>query len=97
MRILHRSCFVTLRGMPRPARRTAVSAMWVGVLMSSVVLAEMHWAAALATIGLGAIGTLSIVLEGEEFDGGHGDEFNTEGTEPRRTHGEELQNNLKAA
>jgi uncharacterized membrane protein YbaN (DUF454 family) len=51
-----------LRGMPRPARRTAVTAMWVGLLMSSVVLAEIHWAAALATIGLGAIGTLTIVF-----------------------------------
>lgn len=62
MSIIYRSRFATLRGSPPPAKRTAVTAMWVGVLMSSVVLAEMHWAAALATIGLGAIGTLTIVF-----------------------------------
>jgi uncharacterized membrane protein YbaN (DUF454 family) len=49
-------------GMPRPAKRTALMAMWTAVLLSSALLVGMHPAVAAASIGLGAVGTLSIVF-----------------------------------
>jgi uncharacterized protein len=48
-------------GMPASAKRAALSAMWTAIVLSSVVLAGIHWAAALGTVGLGAAGTLSIL------------------------------------
>jgi uncharacterized membrane protein YbaN (DUF454 family) len=47
-------------GLPPSAKRTALTAMWTAILVSSVVLLRMHWAAALATLGSGVVGTLSI-------------------------------------
>jgi hypothetical protein len=35
--------------------------MWTVVLLSSVVLTEMHWAAAIGTVGLAAVGTVAIL------------------------------------
>jgi uncharacterized membrane protein YbaN (DUF454 family) len=49
-------------GMPPSAKRAALVAMWTAVLLSSVVLAGMHWAAAVGTLGLGAVGTLAILF-----------------------------------
>jgi uncharacterized protein len=49
-------------GMPASAKRAALMAMWTAVLVSSAVLASIHWAAAIATLGLGIIGTLSILF-----------------------------------
>lgn len=49
-------------GIPASAKRTAIAAMWIAVLVSAALLGAMHWAAAAATIGLGAIGTLSILF-----------------------------------
>jgi len=54
--------FVTDGGMPPSAKRHALWAMWIGVLVSSVVLSTAHPIAALATLGLGALGTLSILF-----------------------------------
>ena len=48
-------------GMSPSAKRAALAAMWTAVLISSSVLVAVHWAAALGAIGLGAVGTLSIV------------------------------------
>jgi uncharacterized membrane protein YbaN (DUF454 family) len=48
-------------GMPPSAKRAALAAMWTAVLISSALLAFTHWAIAVGTIGLGAVGTLSIV------------------------------------
>jgi len=48
--------------MPASAKRAALIAMWVAVLISSAVLLSVHWGAAVATIGLGVIGTLSILF-----------------------------------
>ena len=36
--------FATTGGMPRSAKRAALAAMWIGVLLSSAVLAGLHWA-----------------------------------------------------
>jgi uncharacterized membrane protein YbaN (DUF454 family) len=49
-------------GMPRSAKRAALTAMWTAVLLSSAVLAGTHWAAALGTIALGLVGTISILF-----------------------------------
>jgi uncharacterized membrane protein YbaN (DUF454 family) len=49
-------------GMPRSAKRAALTAMWTAIVLSSGVLAAVHWAVALGTIGLGGIGTLSILF-----------------------------------
>jgi hypothetical protein len=48
--------------MPASAKRAALTAMWTAVLISSAVLAGVHWAAAFATVGLGILGTLSILF-----------------------------------
>jgi uncharacterized membrane protein YbaN (DUF454 family) len=47
-------------GMTRSAKRGALIAMWTAILLSCVVLAGVHCAAALGALGLGAVGTLSI-------------------------------------
>lgn len=49
-------------GMPRSAKRAALTAMWTAVLLSSGVLVGRYGAAALGPIGLGAVGTLSILF-----------------------------------
>jgi uncharacterized membrane protein YbaN (DUF454 family) len=49
-------------GMPASAKRSALTAMWIAILLSSAVLASVHWAAVVATIGLGVAGTISIVF-----------------------------------
>jgi len=49
-------------GMPASAKRAALMAMWTAILVSSAVLVGIHWAAAIATVGLGIIGTLSILF-----------------------------------
>jgi uncharacterized membrane protein YbaN (DUF454 family) len=49
-------------GMAPSAKRAALTAMWIAVLVSSAVLLEMHWAAAAGTMGLGAVGTVSILF-----------------------------------
>ena len=49
-------------GMPPSAKRAALTAMWIAVLLSSTVLLHVHWAAAVVTLGLGAVGTLAILF-----------------------------------
>jgi uncharacterized membrane protein YbaN (DUF454 family) len=49
-------------GMPASAKRAALAAMWTAVLLSSALLVGIHWSAAAAIIGLGAMGTLAILL-----------------------------------
>lgn len=49
-------------GMPASAKRAALMAMWTAILISSAILAGVHWSAVLATVGLGVIGTLSILF-----------------------------------
>jgi hypothetical protein len=49
-------------GMPPSAKRAALTAMWIAVLLSSTVLFQVHWAAAVVTLGLGAVGTLAILF-----------------------------------
>jgi uncharacterized membrane protein YbaN (DUF454 family) len=53
--------FARERGLPVSAKRAALTAMWISILLSSVVLAGVHWAVALGVIALGAVGTLSIL------------------------------------
>lgn len=48
-------------GMPASAKRAALIAMWTAILLSCAVLVAVHWAAAAGVLGLGAVGTLSIV------------------------------------
>jgi hypothetical protein len=48
--------------MPRSAKRVALGSMWTAILLSSGVLLALHWAAAVATVGLGFAGTLSILF-----------------------------------
>jgi hypothetical protein len=48
--------------MPASAKRAALTAMWTAVLLSSSLLIRVNWAVALGTIGLGAVGTLSILF-----------------------------------
>jgi uncharacterized membrane protein YbaN (DUF454 family) len=49
-------------GMSRSAKRAALTLMWVSVLVSAAILLRVHPAVAIAMVGLGAIGTLSIVF-----------------------------------
>jgi uncharacterized membrane protein YbaN (DUF454 family) len=49
-------------GMSRSAKRAALTAMWTGVLVSSSMLIGVHWAVAAGTLGLGAVGTVSILF-----------------------------------
>jgi uncharacterized membrane protein YbaN (DUF454 family) len=48
-------------GMPSSAKRAALMAMWMAIVPSSAVLAGVHWAAVVITVGLGVVGTLSIL------------------------------------
>jgi hypothetical protein len=54
--------FASTGGMSPSTKRSALTAMWVAVLLSSAVLLEMHWAAAAGTLALGAVGTVSILF-----------------------------------
>jgi uncharacterized membrane protein YbaN (DUF454 family) len=54
--------FAAAGGMPRSAKRAALTAMWIAILLSAAVLARAHWTLALLVIGMGAIGTLSILF-----------------------------------
>ncbi len=49
-------------GMPPAAKRAALTAMWIAVLLSSALLIRVHWAAAAGTVALGVVGTLSILF-----------------------------------
>jgi len=54
--------FAAAGGMPRSAKRAALMAMWAAVLLSAAALSRAHWTLALVVIGLGAVGTLSILF-----------------------------------
>lgn len=55
--------FASPGGMPASAKRTALAAMWIAVAVSSsALMIGGHRIAALATLTLGVIGTLAIVL-----------------------------------
>jgi hypothetical protein len=47
--------------MPRSAKRAALVAMWSAVLLSSTMLINVHWAAAVGTLCAGGVGTLAIL------------------------------------
>jgi uncharacterized membrane protein YbaN (DUF454 family) len=49
-------------GMPASVKRAALMAMWTAILLSSAILFGVHWAAAVGTIALGAIGTVWILF-----------------------------------
>jgi uncharacterized protein len=53
--------FAATGGMPRSAKRAALTAMWTAVLLSAALVARAHWGLSLLILGLGAVGTLSIV------------------------------------
>jgi uncharacterized membrane protein YbaN (DUF454 family) len=53
--------FTSNGGMPASAKRAALGAMWTAVLLSAAVMIGLHPAIAAGTVGLGAVGTLSIV------------------------------------
>jgi len=48
-------------GMPRSAKRAALTSMWIAVSVSSLLLTRVHIAAVLGTLGLGLLGTLAIL------------------------------------
>jgi uncharacterized membrane protein YbaN (DUF454 family) len=54
--------FAATGGMPRSAKRAALTAMWTAVLLSAALLAPAHWRLSLFIVGMGAVGTLSIVF-----------------------------------
>jgi uncharacterized membrane protein YbaN (DUF454 family) len=54
--------FAAAGGMPRSAKRAALMAMWAAVLLSAAALSRAHWTLALLVVGLGAVGTLSILF-----------------------------------
>jgi uncharacterized membrane protein YbaN (DUF454 family) len=47
-------------GLPRTAKRAALTAMWTSILGSSAVLSRVHLTTALVTVGLGIAGTAAI-------------------------------------
>jgi uncharacterized protein len=49
-------------GMSRSAKRATLIAMWTSVLVSAALLLQLHAAIAIATIGLGLLGTLAILF-----------------------------------
>ena len=53
--------FAATGGMPRSAKRAALAAMWTAVLLSAAVLAPAHWGVSLLIVGMGAVGTLTIL------------------------------------
>ena len=54
--------FASDGGVPASAKRAALTAMWIAVLLSAGVLVAVHWAVALGIIGLGGVGTLTILF-----------------------------------
>jgi uncharacterized membrane protein YbaN (DUF454 family) len=54
--------FASGGGMPSSAKRAALTAMWTAVLLSAGLLVGVHPTVALVTIGLGAVGTVSILF-----------------------------------
>jgi len=54
--------FTATGGMPRSAKRAALTAMWTAVLFSAAVMAPAHWGLSLFIVGMGAVGTLSILF-----------------------------------
>ncbi len=54
--------FGSASGMPRHAKRAALTAMWLGILLSSLLLVRSHLVVAFVTVGLGIAGTLSILF-----------------------------------
>lgn len=63
----HRLLGPTLRrytggGLSRSAKRAALAAMWTSIAISAALLFPLHPAIALSTVGLGVLGTLSIVF-----------------------------------
>jgi uncharacterized protein len=54
--------FSSAGGMTTTAKRTALLAMWIAVLISSALLLAVHWAASAGTIALGAVGTAVILF-----------------------------------
>jgi uncharacterized membrane protein YbaN (DUF454 family) len=49
-------------GMPRSAKLLALGSMWPAIALSAFFLARVHASAALATVALGVLGTLAILL-----------------------------------
>ena len=49
-------------GLSRSAKRAAITAMWTSIAISSALLLQLHPAIALATIGLGVLGTIAILF-----------------------------------
>ena len=47
-------------GLSRRAKRAALTAMWMSILVSSAVLLHVHVLAALGTVALGAVGTVAV-------------------------------------
>ena len=66
--LAHRLLGPTLRrytggsGLSRSAKRAALAAMWTSIAISAALLFPRHPAIALTTIGLGVIGTVSILF-----------------------------------
>jgi uncharacterized membrane protein YbaN (DUF454 family) len=57
---LHR--YASGGGMSRSAKRACLTAMWASVSISAALLANLHVAMAVLTIGLGIVGTLSVLF-----------------------------------
>ena len=49
-------------GMPRSAKVAALVSMWTAITLSSIVLARIHVAGPIVTVGLGIIGTATILF-----------------------------------
>ena len=49
-------------GLSRSAKRAALMAMWTSIAISAALLLQLHPAIALATVGLGVLGTISILF-----------------------------------
>lgn len=49
-------------GMPRSAKLTALTTMWIAVSLSALMLSRVRLWAAVATVSLGVIGTLTILF-----------------------------------
>jgi hypothetical protein len=56
-------------GLSPSAKRAALAAMWTAILLSSIALAGIHRVLAAGTIGLGVVGSLSILSMKTRADG----------------------------
>jgi uncharacterized protein len=54
--------FASADGMSRSTKRAALTGMWTAVVVSSGTLIWVHPAVALCTVGLGVVGTLSVLF-----------------------------------